>query len=87
MLTEMLQIILTAMKGEYAAISTNANDIFGTPANGRLTFPTMQSAAGEAAFMTGLERNSDIVFVFLLDNTSSTYIFLDLRHHMLHFST
>ncbi|KAI0795426.1 glycoside hydrolase [Abortiporus biennis] len=49
-------------EGEYAAISTNPNDLFGTPADGRLTFPTMQSAAGEAAFMTGLERNSDIVF-------------------------
>ncbi|KAJ3764348.1 glycoside hydrolase family 51 protein [Lentinula raphanica] len=49
-------------EGEYAAISTNANDIFGTPADGRLTFPTMQSSTGEAAFMTGLERNSDIVF-------------------------
>ncbi|EKM75678.1 hypothetical protein AGABI1DRAFT_116269, partial [Agaricus bisporus var. burnettii JB137-S8] len=49
-------------EGEYAAISTNPNDIFGSPANGRLVFPTMQSAAGEAAFMTGLERNSDIVF-------------------------
>lgn len=49
-------------EGEYAAISTNPNDIFGPPSDGRLTFPTMQSAAGEAAFMTGLERNSDIVF-------------------------
>ncbi|RDB18692.1 putative alpha-L-arabinofuranosidase A [Hypsizygus marmoreus] len=49
-------------EGEYAAISTNPNDLFGTPANGRLVFPTMQSASGEAAFMTGLERNSDIVF-------------------------
>ncbi|KAF9041206.1 glycoside hydrolase family 51 protein [Panaeolus papilionaceus] len=49
-------------EGEYAAISTNPNNIFGSPADGRLTFPTMQSAAGEAAFMTGLERNSDIVF-------------------------
>ncbi|KAJ7201645.1 alfa-L-arabinofuranosidase precursor [Mycena pura] len=52
-------------EGEYAAISTNASDIFGTPADGRLTFPTMQSAvcsSGEAAFMTGLERNADIVF-------------------------
>ncbi|TFK66343.1 alfa-L-arabinofuranosidase precursor [Pluteus cervinus] len=52
----------TYFEGEYAAISTNPGDIFGTPANGRLTYPTMQSAAGEAAFMTGLERNSDIVF-------------------------
>ncbi|KAJ7698743.1 alfa-L-arabinofuranosidase precursor [Mycena rosella] len=49
-------------EGEYAAISTNASDIFGTPADGRFTFPTMQSSTGEAAFMTGLERNSDIVF-------------------------
>ncbi|KNZ81402.1 putative alpha-N-arabinofuranosidase A [Termitomyces sp. J132] len=49
-------------EGEYAAISTNPDDIFGTPADGRLTFPTMQSSTGEAAFMTGLERNSDIVF-------------------------
>ncbi|KAF8156661.1 alpha-L-arabinofuranosidase C-terminus-domain-containing protein [Crassisporium funariophilum] len=49
-------------KGEYAAISTNANNLFGSPADGRLTFLTMQSAAGKAVFMTGLERNSDIVF-------------------------
>lgn len=49
-------------EGEYAAISTNSSDIFGSPATGRLTFPTMQSSSGEAAFMTGLERNSDIVF-------------------------
>ncbi|KAJ3878682.1 glycoside hydrolase family 51 protein [Lentinula edodes] len=49
-------------EGEYAAISTNPNDLFGTPADGRLTFPTMESSTGEAAFMTGLERNSDIVF-------------------------
>ncbi|KJA18790.1 glycoside hydrolase family 51 protein [Hypholoma sublateritium FD-334 SS-4] len=49
-------------EGEYAAISTNSSNLFGTPSQGRLTYPTMQSAAGEAAFMTGLERNSDIVF-------------------------
>ncbi|KAF9561401.1 arabinofuranosidase [Agrocybe pediades] len=49
-------------EGEYAAISTNSSNVFGTLEQGRLTFPTMQSAAGEAAFMTGLERNSDIVF-------------------------
>jgi len=49
-------------EGEYAAISTNSSDIFGTPEDGRLTFPTMQSSTGEAAFMTGLERNADIVF-------------------------
>ncbi|KAF8589136.1 glycoside hydrolase family 51 protein [Ramaria rubella] len=49
-------------EGEYAAISTNANDLFGAPSDGRLTFPTMSSSAGEAAFMTGFERNADIVF-------------------------
>ncbi|TFY60379.1 hypothetical protein EVG20_g7441 [Dentipellis fragilis] len=52
----------TYFEGEYAAISSNPNDIFGTPADGRFTFPTMASSTGEAAFMTGLERNSDIVF-------------------------
>lgn len=30
-------------EGEYAAISTNSSNIFGAPAQGRLTFPTMQS--------------------------------------------
>ncbi|THG96501.1 hypothetical protein EW026_g5341 [Hermanssonia centrifuga] len=63
-------------EGEYAAISTNANDIFGTSADGRLLFPTMQSSSGEAAFMTGLERNSDIVFAAsyapLLQHVNST---------------
>ncbi|KDR72487.1 hypothetical protein GALMADRAFT_270473 [Galerina marginata CBS 339.88] len=49
-------------EGEYAAISTNSSNLFGTPDQGRFTFPTMQGATGEAAFMTGLERNSDIVF-------------------------
>ncbi|KAI5118901.1 hypothetical protein M0805_002817 [Coniferiporia weirii] len=49
-------------EGEYAAVSTNANDIFGTPADGRFSYPVMSGSAGEAAFMTGLERNSDIVF-------------------------
>ncbi|KAI0646369.1 glycoside hydrolase family 51 protein [Trametes meyenii] len=63
-------------QGEYAAISTNPNDIFGSTANGRLAFPTSASAAGEAAFMTGLERNSDIVFAAayapLLQHVNST---------------
>ncbi|KAF8882698.1 alfa-L-arabinofuranosidase precursor [Infundibulicybe gibba] len=57
-------------QGEYAAISTNANDIFGSPSDGRLTFPTMQSSTGEAAFMTGLERNSDIVAGAVYRSTS-----------------
>ncbi|KAF7797072.1 hypothetical protein EIP86_008264 [Pleurotus ostreatoroseus] len=63
-------------EGEYAAISTNPNDIFGSPSDGRLSFPTVQSASGEAAFMTGLERNSDIVFAAsyapLLQHVNST---------------
>ncbi|KDR74756.1 hypothetical protein GALMADRAFT_227157 [Galerina marginata CBS 339.88] len=41
-------------EGEYAVTKT--------PAVGRLPFPTLESAVAEAAFMTGLERNSDIVF-------------------------
>ncbi|KAI0354496.1 glycoside hydrolase [Trametes cingulata] len=48
----------TYFEGEYAAVSNNANDT----SQGRFAFPNMQGAAGEAAFMTGLERNSDIVF-------------------------
>jgi len=59
-------------QSEYAVTSTSA---------GRLIFPTVEGrslncdssnlaltsagAAGEAAFMTGLERNSDIVYALL----------------------
>ncbi|KIJ27493.1 glycoside hydrolase family 51 protein [Sphaerobolus stellatus SS14] len=46
------------LEGEYAAISDNSDD----PNSDRFPFPTIESALGEAAFMTGLERNSDIVF-------------------------
>ncbi|OAX31790.1 glycoside hydrolase family 51 protein [Rhizopogon vinicolor AM-OR11-026] len=46
-------------EGEYAAVSTNTSDVFG---DGGLVYPDMQGSSGEAAFMTGLERNSDIVF-------------------------
>ncbi|KAI0264657.1 glycoside hydrolase [Gloeopeniophorella convolvens] len=49
----------TYFEGEYAAISTDPNDIFGSD---RFLFPTIGGSTGEAAFMTGLERNSDIVF-------------------------
>jgi alpha-N-arabinofuranosidase len=49
-------------EGEYAATSTNSSDIYGLPQNGRLIWPTVQSAVGEAVFMTGFERNADIVF-------------------------
>ena len=70
--------LVTGLQGEYAAISTNVQNLFGSD-QGRLIFPTMQSkiikvwhlltnltgekgSAAEAAFMTGLERNSDIVY-------------------------
>ncbi|EGO29279.1 glycoside hydrolase family 51 protein [Serpula lacrymans var. lacrymans S7.9] len=49
-------------QGEYAAISTNATNLYGTVSEGRLMYPTMQSSSGEAAYMTGFERNADIVF-------------------------
>jgi alpha-N-arabinofuranosidase len=49
-------------EGEYAAFEPDVTATFEAVAAGRLPFPTMQGAAGEAAFMTGLERNSDIVF-------------------------
>ncbi|KZT66565.1 glycoside hydrolase family 51 protein [Daedalea quercina L-15889] len=50
------------IQGEYASISTNASNLYGTAAEGRFLYPTVQSSTAEAAFMTGLERNSDIVF-------------------------
>ncbi|KAH7911175.1 glycoside hydrolase family 51 protein [Hygrophoropsis aurantiaca] len=49
-------------EGEYAVISTNASNLYGTIAEGHLMYPTVQGSTSEAAFMTGLERNSDIVF-------------------------
>jgi len=66
----------TYFEGEYAVISTNSSDLFGTPKTGRLLFPTMEGAAGEAAFLTGIERNSDIIFAScyapLLQHINST---------------
>lgn len=35
-------------EGEYASISTNASDVFGSPATGRLIYPTMQSIESPA---------------------------------------
>ncbi|KAL7416842.1 glycoside hydrolase superfamily [Mrakia frigida] len=49
-------------EGEYAATSTNSSDILGAFSNGRLRYSTLEAAVGEAGYMTGLERNSDIVF-------------------------
>jgi alpha-L-arabinofuranosidase len=48
--------------GEYAVTSTNASCMLGEISCGRLEFPTLEGAAAEAAFMTGMERNSDVVF-------------------------
>ncbi|KAG9096781.1 hypothetical protein FRC06_008328 [Ceratobasidium sp. 370] len=48
--------------GEYAVTSTNTSCVFGPPSCGRLVYPTLQGAVAEAAFLTGLERNSDVIF-------------------------
>ncbi|KAF8914916.1 glycoside hydrolase [Mucidula mucida] len=48
--------------GEYAVTSTNPDEFLGSIADGRLAYPTIQGAAAEAAFMTGMERNADVVF-------------------------
>ncbi|KAF8607097.1 glycoside hydrolase [Ceratobasidium sp. AG-I] len=48
--------------GEYAVTSTNSSCIFGSVSCGRLDFPTLQGAVAEAAYMTGFERNSDVIF-------------------------
>ncbi|KAI0088822.1 arabinofuranosidase [Irpex rosettiformis] len=69
-------------EGEYAAISTNTTNLYGTPATGRFAFPAMSGTTGEAAYMTGLERNSDIVFASsyapLLNHINSTHWTPDL---------
>ncbi|TDL26964.1 glycoside hydrolase [Rickenella mellea] len=49
-------------EGEFAVISTNPRKLYGSPSEGRLVWPTIEGTVGEAAFMTGLERNADIVF-------------------------
>ncbi|KAF9011202.1 glycoside hydrolase superfamily [Cyathus striatus] len=48
--------------GEYAVTSTNDSDNLGQFPTGRLPYPTLQGSVAEAAFMTGMERNSDVVF-------------------------
>ncbi|PBK76468.1 glycoside hydrolase [Armillaria solidipes] len=48
--------------GEYAVTSTNSTDFLGTIPDGRLPYPSLRGAVAEAAFMTGLERNCDVVF-------------------------
>jgi alpha-L-arabinofuranosidase len=44
--------------GEYAVVSVNESDVWGD----KSLYPTLQGAVAEAAYMTGMWRNSDIVF-------------------------
>ncbi|PPQ73463.1 hypothetical protein CVT24_007554 [Panaeolus cyanescens] len=46
----------------FVVTSTNSDNVLGDLPSGRLAYPTLQGAAAEAAFMTGMERNSDVVF-------------------------
>ncbi|KZT59017.1 glycoside hydrolase family 51 protein [Calocera cornea HHB12733] len=48
--------------GEYAVTGTEVGCELGSPSCGRLLYPTLEGACAEAAFMTGMERNSDVVF-------------------------
>ncbi|KDQ51115.1 glycoside hydrolase family 51 protein [Jaapia argillacea MUCL 33604] len=48
--------------GEYAVTSTNDTNALGTIPQGRLAYPSLAGSTAEAAFMTGMERNSDVVF-------------------------
>ncbi|CAE6481323.1 unnamed protein product [Rhizoctonia solani] len=48
--------------GEYAVTSTNSSCLLGEFSCGRLEYPTLEGAVAEAAYMTGLERNSDVIF-------------------------
>ncbi|KAF5377147.1 hypothetical protein D9757_008791 [Collybiopsis confluens] len=47
--------------GEYAVTSTNDSNALGSFDQGRLQYPTLAGAAAEAAFMTGMGRNSYVV--------------------------
>ncbi|QRV94887.1 alpha-L-arabinofuranosidase [Ceratobasidium sp. AG-Ba] len=48
--------------GEYAVTSTNSSCLLGEFSCGRLEYPILRGAVAEAAYMTGLERNSDVIF-------------------------
>ncbi|KAH6909588.1 hypothetical protein BKA70DRAFT_1221813 [Coprinopsis sp. MPI-PUGE-AT-0042] len=54
-------------EGEYAAISTNASDIYGRPENGRLIYPTMitrnQESMGEVYSVPPALHSSNLAFV------------------------
>ncbi|KAF8204203.1 glycoside hydrolase [Mycena galopus ATCC 62051] len=53
--------------GEYAVTSTNDTNALGDIPSGRLAYPTLEGATAEAAFMTGMERNSDVIFASACD--------------------
>ncbi|KAF9469657.1 glycoside hydrolase [Collybia nuda] len=59
-------------------VVTSTNDLNALPdiPNGRLAYPTLEGAAAEAAFMTGLERNSDVVFA-----SACGYFFQHIRNY------
>ncbi len=46
----------------FQVTSTNDTNALGDLPSGRLPYPTLEGSAAEAAFMTGMERNSDVVF-------------------------
>ena len=60
--------------GEYAVTSTNASDVLGSFETGRLRYPTLQGASAEAAFMTGMERNSDVVYASACTSSPQDYV-------------
>jgi alpha-L-arabinofuranosidase len=57
--------------GEYAVTSTNDSNALPDIPGGRLQYPTLAGATAEAAFMTGMERNSDVVFASACEYGSS----------------
>ncbi|KAF5312724.1 hypothetical protein D9619_002697 [Psilocybe cf. subviscida] len=46
----------------FVVTSTNDSNALPDIPGGRLAYPTLQGSTAEAAFMTGMERNSDVVF-------------------------
>lgn len=55
--------------------STNTDNVLGDLPSGRLAYPTLQGATAEAAFMTGMERNSDVVFASACKPRSQVHCF------------
>ncbi|EJD42966.1 glycoside hydrolase [Auricularia subglabra TFB-10046 SS5] len=71
-----MSAVVRSFEGEYAVTSTNSSCLFGSVSCGRLAFPTLRGSIGEAVFMAGLERDSDLVFAAsyapLLQHINST---------------